>query len=633
MHLHKIKAQNFLSIGEAEIEFNNSDLVLINGRNEDSPTSLSNGAGKSSIYDSIYWAFYGKTKRGYSGNDVINNTAKSECCVTAWFDDYKVVRARKHSAYDNGLFLYQIVDGQEVDLTKGTIKDTQELLTGILGMSELTFSKVSQFGQGDLKNFATMTDKELKSVFEEALGLNFFGEYYNTIKATGTALDERLEKLREKLRDLENESWRLQQKLDMTYQQEQQAESNYHSQKSMYEAQIGDAEADLKEALNAPRMTEADYQAQIGDAHEKKARIAELKSELAKVESEERQRQMRMASKRSQWESYISKIQRLQADIEATQNKIGSPCDLCGQPLTEDAVAATLDNLKSKLDETVKNRLRSEDELQVDASSIESLKIPLNQISGEIEAIEDQLKDYYSIEAMYKASKDCDVRIMAVTNRIDRLKQEYAAITKQDYTSALNNLKASLQQVEDETQKVVGSVEFVNTVIEDVGELLKIFGDGGVKSYLLDNVTPELNKLINKYMSMLDDMEVEVKTLKKLKTGDLREKFSISVSNRHGASNFKGQSGGEKQKINIAISLGFNALCRSVTDSSLNFLFLDEVFESLDAGSMEAVADLCHEFVKEVQNVFLITHQSGLSSQFDNSICIEKRGGRSFLAG
>ena len=50
-------------------------------------------------------------------------------------------------------------------------------------------------------------------------------------------------------------------------------------------------------------------------------------------------------------------------------------------------------------------------------------------------------------------------------------------------------------------------------------------------------------KSFNEQRDTLDSSE--------LKSGDYREKFSIEIDNPHGAAQYNGNSGGEKQKINV----------------------------------------------------------------------------------
>ena len=62
---NKIIIRNFLSIGEAEIDFRNLGYVLVLGKNLNvDDNALSNGSGKSSIFESMSWVLTGETVRG-----------------------------------------------------------------------------------------------------------------------------------------------------------------------------------------------------------------------------------------------------------------------------------------------------------------------------------------------------------------------------------------------------------------------------------------------------------------------------------------------------------------------------------------------------------------------------------------
>ena len=111
MIIKSVDINNFLIIGSASIDLHNQGLVRICGDNNDDTTSSSNGSGKSSIIEAIYWALFGDTLRSLKGADgVVNNTVKKDCSVSLTLEDegkiYRVERYRKHSKKKNNLYLY-----------------------------------------------------------------------------------------------------------------------------------------------------------------------------------------------------------------------------------------------------------------------------------------------------------------------------------------------------------------------------------------------------------------------------------------------------------------------------------------------------------------------------------------------
>ncbi len=147
-----------------------------------------------------------------------------------------------------------------------------------------------------------------------------------------------------------------------------------------------------------------------------------------------------------------------------------------------------------------------------------------------------------------------------------------------------------------------------------------------VKSYIFDQVTPDLNKYTNEYLNIIEPgTSVEISTVSKLKSGELREKFAINVETEKGAASFAGHSGGEQQKVNLAISLAFNRLMREMSSSIPEMLVLDEPFESLDAGSSEQVMELLASL--SVNNIFIITHNQAIKDLIPSRIRVTKKEG------
>jgi DNA repair exonuclease SbcCD ATPase subunit len=156
------------------------------------------------------------------------------------------------------------------------------------------------------------------------------------------------------------------------------------------------------------------------------------------------------------------------------------------------------------------------------------------------------------------------------------------------------------------------------------------FGNQGIKSVLLDSVTPYLNQRANHYLSKLADSSIEVifNTQTQLKGGEKRDKFSVDVSNKNGDAEYKGNSGGEKRRVDIAISMALQDLVSSRSNKSLDLVVYDEVYEGLDAVGCEAVIELLREKAKVFGTVIVITHNESLKQLFNRHITIKKEGGK-----
>ena len=64
MKINKVKIEGFLSVKEAEVNFEKyNGITHIAGHNLDTKTLSSNGAGKSTIIEAVAFALFGKTIR------------------------------------------------------------------------------------------------------------------------------------------------------------------------------------------------------------------------------------------------------------------------------------------------------------------------------------------------------------------------------------------------------------------------------------------------------------------------------------------------------------------------------------------------------------------------------------------
>lgn len=183
MDILSVKGQNFLALSEFYVETADRGLVLIQGDNKSDTSTDSNGAGKSSIADSISWALYGVTARGITGDKIVKRDTKGDTMVQVLVQDggtkYRIERYRKHSTYKNELRVYQILPGgAENDLSKGTDKETQLVVNGIMGCTVDVFNAAIYAGQEQMPNLPGLTDKGLKLLLEEAAGTEELADCY-----------------------------------------------------------------------------------------------------------------------------------------------------------------------------------------------------------------------------------------------------------------------------------------------------------------------------------------------------------------------------------------------------------------------------------------------------------------------
>lgn len=199
--------ENFISHTKSVIDFRKFKSVLIIGSHTDNP-DVSNGAGKSAIFNAIRWVLYNKTR--FSTKEKIVKRGCSKCKVVFIFelgeDTYKIVR--QYSCKNNimDVVFYKLNNGKWVD--KGYTCDTNTLTTDriieVIGMSHDTFINSVYFSQSDIAGFAGATTAKRKNILKEVLQIGVWDEFQKSAKASADILTIQQENLNKRLELLKN---------------------------------------------------------------------------------------------------------------------------------------------------------------------------------------------------------------------------------------------------------------------------------------------------------------------------------------------------------------------------------------------------------------------------------------------
>jgi DNA repair exonuclease SbcCD ATPase subunit len=135
--------------------------------------------------------------------------------------------------------------------------------------------------------------------------------------------------------------------------------------------------------------------------------------------------------------------------------------------------------------------------------------------------------------------------------------------------------------------------------------------DGGIKTKIINQYIPIINKLINKYLSEFDlfvEFELDEQFNEKIKSR-YRDEFSYSSF-----------SEGEKQKIDLAILFTWRAVAKLRNSLNTNLLILDEIFDSsLDGNAADDLLKILQN-ISQDSNIFIISHRENLHDKFENVI-------------
>jgi len=556
----KLRFKNFLSTGNhfTEIQFDKSPNTLIVG---------SNGAGKSTMLDALCFALFNKAFRNITKPQLVNSINEKECVVEIEFDannkSYKIVRGIKPNTFEiycNGELINQ----------DAAIRDYQEYLEKfILKLNYKSFTQIVILGSASFVPFMQLSATDRRAIIEDLLDIGIFSTMNGLLKDK-VALNK--EELTANKYDIEIST----QKFEMQEKHIQQVKQNNDEKVKEYEAEI-----------LSNNNTVQSLHGTIGTIQE---------------EIDILQRQI---SSKSQLEAKLKEISKIESKVETNLSKFrkdigffeqNDHCPTCRQTITMEVKEKELETLQGKVTECEQG---------------------LSQIESKL--IEEQNK----LNAMIEVQKQIQVLNIQVAQNNTTINETNKYIGKlQKQIEALQNTQHNLEEATEKLNQIRELValnenkrrELIDekTYYDAAAILLK---DTGIKTKIIKQYLPVINKLVNKYLASMDFFV----------NFNLDESFKETIKSRHRDEfSYASFSEGEKQRIDMALMLTWRAVAKLKNSANTNLLILDEVFDSsLDANGTEYLMNLLH--LLEDVNLFVISHKGDiLQDKFRSIVKFEK---------
>lgn len=620
MKFGDILIENCLSIQNARVVLGARGLVNVEGCNKDDPSASSNGAGKSSIFDALFWCLFNETARGVTGDAIVNRLTGKGCKVDVELlegdEQWKVIRHRKHKTGKNALHLWHYdAAGVATDLTQGTDALTQAKVVEVLGCSKEVFKGAVYSGQEQMPDLPGMTDKNLKVLVEEASGTTLLDRGHRlaldavtvakiTLAANVTRLDRAHDSLASVMSII----------------------ADTKARQTAWEASRAGRVLELARDARAHAAEAKTHAAALAllDAPSVKSEIATLDAGIAAVDVERAEvKRLTQIISETHGVSVSAKtretmaeqaVRRAQTTLDGLDHKIGCPCSGCDRPFAAEDIAPA----KRTAQEALNAATIEADARKRDADAASKAFRDANTARTRFEATMTDL-------SATLAARDAANRTLAV---IEKHASDQAAWTRsaREKIAELNRIKVELNPfdavlTDAEAKRVAASdaVGAADLAVESAEEGLRIeqdvclvFAPGGVRAQILDTVTPFLNDRTARYLGTLSDGNINATwaTLVKNAKGELKEKFAIEVDNDNGGATFLSLSGGEKRKVRVACALALQDLVASRATKAIELFIGDELDDALDAAGLERLMTILEEKARERGSVFIISHSS-----------------------
>ena len=200
--------------------------------------------------------------------------------------------------------------------------------------------------------------------------------------------------------------------------------------------------------------------------------------------------------------------------------------------------------------------------------------------------------------------------IALLQKEVNKVQKEIDGLQGQtgDVSKAKTELRSLRKNKDTSTEKKLEYVE-ERTYNEVIGEMLK---DTGIKTKVIKQYLPVMNRLINQYLQILDFFV----------SFHLDENFNETIRSRHRDSfNYASFSEGEKQRIDLALLFTWRQIAKMKNSAASNLLILDETFDSsLDVDGVDNLTKIL-DTLDDGSNVFIISHKGDvLENKFRSKI-------------
>ena len=546
-----IRYKNFLSSGNSftEINLRKNKSTLVVGHN---------GAGKSTMLDALSFSLFGKPHRKISKSQLVNSINQKHALVEVEFtvgtSNFKIIRGIKPNVFE----IWK--DGKMINQSSHAMEYQKILEQNILKLNHKSFHQVVVLGSSSFIPFMQLNAGHRRDVIEDLLDINIFSKMNVLLKEKNGSLKDKLSSINHNIDLLKN-------KMDQQSKYIRDIAALTTENKKKYEKQIKTAEDKIKKLQEHNNKLSAEL-TETGDVD--LTELQDRKNSSIAFRAEQRQELKAIA----------------QRGLFLEKN---DECPTCEQPIQN----------KDGLIFQTKN----------EAYRIEST---LRMVESDYKLIEEEIK---SLQETIAAVNEKTNIINSNNREISSLNQsndDLRSYLEEEVSTDLNDAREELEKITNEKEDLLEEKLKVTEQFNYNGVIAEMLRDTGIKTKIIKQYLPAINKLVNQHLQVLDFFV----------SFDLDESFQETIRSRYRDDfTYDSFSEGEKQRIDLSLLFTWRQIAKMKNSVATNLLILDETFDSsLDHDGIENLLKILYTLDADT-NTFIISHKGDiLDGKFETKL-------------
>ena len=445
---HKVKFKNFLSTGNefTEIDLSRKKTSLIIG---------ANGSGKSTLLDALTFGLFGRAFRKIPKTALVNSINQKQLVVEVEFqigrNRYRILRSikpNKFEIYRDGKLMHQ----------DASVRDYQAILEQqILKLNYKSFTQVVVLGSSTFTPFMQLNTPERRAIIEDILDIQIFSVMKDCLRQRSATLRNEYNEIKTNIRIGES-------KIQSQEESMKRLEENRDEMIDKLNADVLEHETQVIEHKTNIRADMSNVQTCMNLIQDEDTVRASLQTMLSDEKDFETERR-----------KFIKELKFYEDNDE---------CPTCEQVIESDH----------------KDHICTERTV-----NIKELDMRLTQHSDSIEKINQRLEE---INEVHKEIAESQKLIQKEQNLIDtnekyidKVEGQIIELTKQEHTEDDKDKLEKYQKALDLLQGMEADISDQKHY-HDLADIL--LRDSGIKTKIIRQYLPIMNKLINKYLASME---------------------------------------------------------------------------------------------------------------------------------